>query len=146
MRKHRFYYHVTDVNNIDQVKQDGLKANEEGLIFVFTDMIVSGLIAREQYGLMDQYAAFKIYSDGITGNVIKDRVAEFFAPYQRVIIQEQISNRHIDFLGVYKIDPYDLTEWELLLRKRFKGLTLKTARKAFNERRKFIKKLIGRGD
>lgn len=146
MRKHRFYYHVTDVKNIDQIKSDGLKANEEGLIFVFTDMIVSRLIAREQYGLLDRYAVFKIFSKGITGRVIKDRVAEFSAPYQRVIIQEKISKRYIDFLGTYKIDPYDPTEWELLLRKRLKGLTSKEARKIFNERRKFIKKMMGRGD
>ena len=141
MRKQRFYYHVTDVNNVDQIKRDGLKANEEGLIFVFTDMIVSGLIAKEQYGLVDRYAVFKIYSNGITGRVIKDRVAEFSAPYQRVIIQAKILNRYIDFLGVFRVDPYESTEWDLLLLKRLKGLTTKDARKTFEERRKFIKKI-----
>lgn len=142
MRKQQFYYHVTDVNNVDQIKRDGLKANEEGLIFVFTDMIVSGLIAKEQYRLMDRYAVFKIYSEGITGRVIKDRVAEFSAPYQRVIIQEKISKRYIEFLGTFKINPYEPTEWDLLLLKRLKGLTTKDARKVFEERRKFIKKII----
>ena len=141
MRKQRFYYHVTDVNNVDQIKRDGLKANEEGLIFVFTDMIVSSLIAKEQYGLVDRYAVFKIYSDGITGRVIKDRVAEFSAPYQRVIIQAKILNRYIDFLGVFRVDPYESTEWDLLLLKRLKGLTTKDVRKTFEERRKFIKKI-----
>jgi len=140
MKKHRFYYHVTDVNNVDQIKRDGLKANEEGLIFVFTDMIASGSIAREQYGIVDRYAVFKIYSIGITGRVIKDRVAEFSAPYQRVIIQERIQKRYIDFLGVFRVDPYEPAEWDLLLLKRFKGLTQKDARKVFEERRKFIKK------
>jgi hypothetical protein len=127
------------VNNVEQIKKDGLKANKEGLIFVFTDMIVSRLIA-QKYGLMDQYAAFKIFSEGIAGMIIKDRVAEFYAPYQRVIIQDEISHMHIDFLGTYKIDPYDFTDWELLIRKRFKGLTLKEAGKFSNERRKFIKR------
>ena len=141
MRKQRFYYHVTDVNNVDQIKRDGLKANEEGLIFVFTDMIVSSLIAKEQYGLVDRYAVFKIYSNGITGRVIKDRVAEFSAPYQRVIIQEKILKRYIDFLGVFRVDPSESTEWDLLLLKRLKGLTTKDARKTFEERRKFIKKI-----
>jgi hypothetical protein len=105
MRKHRFYYHVTDVNKVDHIKRNGLKANEEGLIFVFTDMIASGSIAKEQYGLADRYAVFKIYSNGITGRVIKDRVAEFSAPYQRVIIQERIQKRYIEFLGVFRVDP-----------------------------------------
>lgn len=145
MRKHRFYYHVTDVNNVDQIKRDGLKANEEGLIFVFTDMVVSGLIAKEHYGLVDRYAVFKVLSTGITGRVIKDRVAEFSAPYQRVIIQEKIEKRYIDFLGTFRIDPYEPNEWDLLLLKRLKGLTTKDARKVFEERRQFIKK-IGRGD
>jgi hypothetical protein len=140
MTKHRFYYHVTDVNNIEQIKKDGLKANEEGLIFVFTDMVVSGLIAKEQYGLVDRYAVFKIFSRGITGRVIKDRVAEFSAPYQRVIIQEKIDKRYIDFLGTFKVDPYEPNEWDILLLKRLKGLTTKDARKVFEERRQFIKK------
>jgi hypothetical protein len=141
MKKHRFYYHVTDVNNVDQIKRDGLKANEEGLIFVFTDMIASGLIAKEQYGLVDRYAVFKICSNGITGRVIKDRVAEFSAPYQRVVIQAKIQKSYIDFLGVFRVDSYEPAEWDLLLLKRFKGLTQKDARKVFEERRKFIKKI-----
>jgi hypothetical protein len=141
MKKHRFYYHVTDVNSVDQIKRDGLKANEEGLIFVFTDMIVSGSIAKNQFGLVDRYAVFKIYSNGITGRVIKDRVAEFSALYQRVIIQEKIQKSYIDFLGVFRVDSYEPTEWDLLLLKRFKGLTQKDARKVFEERRKFIKKI-----
>jgi hypothetical protein len=141
MTKHRFYYHGTDVNNIEQIKKDGLKANEEGLIFVFTDMVVSGLIAKEQYGLVDRYAVFKIFSRGITGRVIKDRVAEFSAPYQRVVIQAKIQKSYIDFLGVFRVDSYEPAEWDLLLLKRFKGLTKKDARKVFEERRKFIKKI-----
>ncbi|MEJ2658008.1 MAG: hypothetical protein P8012_12575, partial [Desulfobacterales bacterium] len=130
MRKHRFYYHVTDVNNVSQIQKDGLKANEEGLIFVFTDMIVSSLVAQEQFGLADQYAVFKIYSEGITGRVIKDRVAEFSAPYQRVIIQEKISKEYIYLLGTFKIDPHR-SEWDLLLLKRLKGYTTKEAKKVF---------------
>jgi len=144
VRTHRFYYHVTDVKNIDLIKRDGLKANEEGLIFVFTDMIVSGVIAKEQYGLVDRYAVFKIFSKGITGRVIKDRVAQFSAPYQRVIIQKEISTKHIEFLGTFKFDPYEPTDWDVLLLKRLKGLTTKEARKVFGERRKFIKKMIGK--
>lgn len=146
MRKHRFYYYVTDVKNVDQIKEHGLKANEEGLIFVFTDMVISGLIAKEHYGLEDRYAVFKIFSNGITGRVIKDRVAEFSAPYQRVIIQEKISKRCIEFLGIFKVEPYESTEWDLLLLKRLKGLTPKGARKVFEERRQFIKKPKERGD
>jgi len=108
-------------------------------------MVVSGLIAKEHYGLVDRYAVFKIFSTGITGRVIKDRVAEFSAPYQRVIIQEKIEKRYIDFLGTFKVDPYEQNEWDLLLLKRLKGLTTKDARKVFEERRQFIKK-IERGD
>ena len=141
MIRQRFYYHVTDVNNVDQIKRDGLKANEEGLIFVFTDMVVSSSIAKEQYGLVDRYAVFKIYSNGITGRIIKDRVAEFSAPYQRVIIQEKILKRYIDFLGTFRVDSYESTEWDFLLLKRFKGLTPKDTGKVFEERRKFIKKI-----
>jgi hypothetical protein len=146
MRKNRFYYHVTDLKNVDQIKEHGLKANKEGLIFVFTDMVVSGLIAKEHYRIEDRYAVFKIFSKGISGRVIKDRVAEFSAPYQRVIIQEKISKMYIEFLGIFKVEPYKPTEWDLLLLKRLKGSTSKDARKVFEERRQFIKNRIGRGD
>jgi len=139
-RKHRVYYHVTNIKNVDQIKKHGLKANEEGLIFVFTDMVVSDVIAKHQFGLVDRYAVFKIYSRGITGRVIKDRVAEFSAPYQRVIIQEKISKRHIDFLGTFKVDHDEPTEWDLLLLRRLHGLSTKEAKRTFYEKRKFIKK------
>ena len=143
MRKHRFYYHVTDVKNVDRIKKDGLKANEEGLIFVFTDMIVSGLIAKEHYGLVDRYAVFKIYSNGITGRVIKDRVAEFSAPYQRVIIQEKISLRDIDFVGSFIINDDEPTEWDYLLLKKIRGLNKADAKKDFYIKRKLIRDHLG---
>ena len=143
MRKHRFYYHVTDVNNVERIKRDGLKADEDGLIFVFTDMIVADTTAKNQCFLKDRYAVFKIHSKGITGRVIKDRVVEFSAPYHRIIIQEKISKRHIDFVGSFIINDDEPTEWDYLLLKKLRGLNKADAKKDFYEKRKLIRDHLG---
>ena len=36
MKKDLFYYHVTAVENIESIKKNGLKANEEGKIYLFS--------------------------------------------------------------------------------------------------------------
>jgi len=66
VRKHQFYYHVTSTENIDKILKAGLKANEEGHIFVFTDQKVAQDIAVNQCGLK-QVALVMIDSRRSTG-------------------------------------------------------------------------------
>jgi len=139
VEKHRVYYHVTNVKNVPQIKRGGLKANEEGFIFVFTDMIVAETIATQQCFLMDQYAVFVIHSKGITGKVIMDRVAEYSAPYQRIIIQKEIPKRYIDFLASFVINHDEPTEWDLLVIKCTEGLSEAAAKKVFYKKKELIR-------
>jgi hypothetical protein len=138
VEKHRTYFHITAVEKIDSVRKNGIKANEDGQIFVFTSMIVSEAIATNQLGFVDEFAVFRIDSKGITGEVIMDLDAEFEAPYQRIIIQEKISKRHIEFIGSFIINPNEPTEWELLKLRELEGWTKAEAKRVFYERRKQV--------
>jgi len=134
VRKHQFYYHVTSTENIDKILKAGLKANEEGHIFVFTDQKVAQDIAVNQCGLK-QVALFMIDSRGITGKVIRDRVAEFAAPYHRIIIQKKISKRYIIFHRSWSIDLNNPTPWDLYKLIKFEKFSKKDAKRVFYERR-----------
>lgn len=105
VRKHKIYYHVTAIKNIDIIKKNGIKADKEGYIFVFTNAKCAEEIATNQCGLK-KVALFMIDSRGITGKVIKDRVAEFTSHYHRIIIQDKISKRYVQFHHSWEIDSH----------------------------------------
>jgi len=137
VRKHRVYFHVTSVENIDQIQKTGLDANEEGHIFVFTGKKVAEDVALNQCGL-EKVALFIIDSRGITGKVIRDRVVEYAAPYHRIIIQDKISRRYVKFLYSWTIDFDDPTPWQLYKIQKTEGLSKEDAKKRFYERRASI--------
>ena len=132
VRKHRYYYHVTPKDNIDQIKKTGLKANEEGHIFVFTNIMIAEDIAFNQCGL-EEVALFMIDSRGITGKVIKDRVGEFTAAYHRIIIQDKISKRYVRFSSSWTIDLDNPSPWDIYKSKILYGMNKKQAIKFFHE-------------
>lgn len=135
VKKSRTYFHVTDVKNIEQIRRNGIKANKDGHIFVFNNSIVAETIAANQCGLIERFALFMIDSRGVTGKVIMDRVAEFSAPYQRIIIQDQIHKKYITFFASVVIDYNEPSPWDIFLLKKLEGLTPKKAKKVFKERR-----------
>jgi hypothetical protein len=91
--KKRLYFHITDLENVDQIIKHGLTANKEGVVFLLTDMVVVDAIAKDQCFLGDKYAASVIDSKGITGEIIEDNVAEFSAAFQRIVIQDRIPKK-----------------------------------------------------
>jgi len=113
--KERHYYHITDVKNIPSIAENGLRANEDGHIFVFTDERYANDIAVNQCGHFDDYTLFEIDSKGINGKVIMDRVAEFSARHHRIIIQPHIKAQYIDLVDAYHVD-HDKMHIELLFR------------------------------
>lgn len=134
VKKHRFYYHVTSVKNAARIKKGGIKADEEGYIFVFTDNMVARNVAINQCGIMDEYALFRIDSRGITGKVIRDRVAEFTAPYHRIIIQDKIHKKYVQFWASLIVDFSEPDEWDIRVMMRMEGLTRADAIKTHRER------------
>lgn len=109
VKKSRYYFHVTPTENITAIKKNGIKANDEGHIFVFRAdrpgkkvLWIASSIAAYQVGIKT-FALFWIASEGITGKVIHDRVAEQYASLQRIIIQDKIQKKYVQLYGVYAV-------------------------------------------
>lgn len=139
----KYYYHITDVENIESIMANGLRANEDGDIFLFENKSVGyhGIsynsrgklaigkvrrtiadnIAINQLGLMEKYAMFEISSEGISGSLINDNVAEASSKWQWIAHQPTILAKYISIFGIYDVEPYgemieemrELTEEEL---------------------------------
>lgn len=118
MNEEKFYYHVTSKDNATKILNEGIKANKEGEIFVFskygwirdTKVVFQGdkvcvkeimrsvadKIAIEQVGLSD-YVILKIDAKGINVEPIADNVAELTANVQWIIRQPLINK---DFISI----------------------------------------------
>lgn len=121
------YYHVTDPKNVDSIVLDGLKANEDGQIFLFEykgivepgigvnskgDLVnglvvrkVADLIASNQVGLYE-YALFCVYGIGIENEPVNDDVDELCSEFQWIANQETIEPEYIEFLGIENVPKY----------------------------------------
>ena len=121
-----YYYHITDPNNALNIMQEGLRANDSGLIFLFENkgialkfnpieengklvrrMLmrhVSDDIAINQIGL-NEYVMFQISAEGITSELIPDDVDEYGAIYQWKVKQNAIEPQYIEVCGLFRTDP-----------------------------------------
>ena len=113
-------YHLTALKNVESILRNGLqagtrlKANNQGLIFAITHPhVVADEVAACQLFLRE-YAIFRIRRKHITGQIGADEVAEFTAPYHRVIYQDHIEpvelwiacrkNHYLDKYVVKEVD------------------------------------------
>lgn len=138
----KYFYHITAPENIESILLYGLRANEEGDIFLFENKsigsvgvglngegklcfgtirtLIADRIALNQIGLT-KYAMFEVSSDGIEGDLINDNVAELSSPFQWIAKQETIAPEFLDLFGVYEAERFgeiqeairELTEEEL---------------------------------
>lgn len=91
-------YHITDPANVPAILRDGLKANEDGHIFVVTHEAMAQEIARNQV-FLERFSLISIDVSGVVGGVIADDVAELSAPWHRIVIQESIAPAFLKLLG-----------------------------------------------
>lgn len=96
------YYHLSYIENRGSIVKSGLKANDDGEIFVITKKDIAPYIAANQI-FTRTYDIYSIDSKGVTGEVTADNVAELTAPHQRIIKQEVIDPKHIKWLGTYDL-------------------------------------------
>lgn len=110
------YYHITHPKNIKSVLKDGLRANEEGKIFLFENksisypskgggtavVYVADHIAQNQI-FLEKYAMFEISSEGIDGDLINDNVAEMGSSFQWIVKQPIISPEYIEPFGLFRV-------------------------------------------
>ena len=105
------FYHVTPPENVAAIEREGLRANEEGTIYAFTDLIVADCIAEGQV-FSDPYALFAILGSGVNAPLLADEVAEMSSPLHCVIRQDRIEPRHLCYLGTWPVYREGLTPWQ----------------------------------
>lgn len=110
------YYHITDPKNIDNILWEGLRANEDGEIFLFEDkgiinrltnqiISVADHIALNQVGL-SEYAMFAVDADGVEGELEPDNVGEASARCQWIARQSIIQPDYIEFCDIYTAEGW----------------------------------------
>ncbi len=116
------YFHLTRSENCDKIIKEGIKADKEGNIFVFTDMIVANEIAKHQV-FTEQYVVFEIDRKGITGKIKKDNVAELTRSYHRIIKQDHIKPEYVNFSDGYDTVFDGPTMWDYLINEKLNKWT-----------------------
>lgn len=107
-------FHLTRPENLESIERDGLRADSEGNIFAFTDLIVADSIAAEQV-FADPYVLLWIHPHGIDGRLYADDVAEGSHRFQCIIRQERIEPRYVHYLATMRVQTDALTPWQRLV-------------------------------
>lgn len=116
------FFHLTPPENVKPILETGLRGNEDGEIYVFTDMLVANVIAKEQV-FTRRYAVFAIDPAGITGKVMPETAAEFSAGHQRIIVQDRIAPEYLKLTGEWDTIIDKPTEWDYLVNRAVYGDT-----------------------
>jgi hypothetical protein len=106
------YYHITTEETAKIILTEGLKANEDGMIFLFENKsvkfnniinTVADCIARNQI-FLETYVMLEIDVKGVILPLIPDNVSELSAKVQWIANQPLIEPKYITFFGLYKTD------------------------------------------
>jgi hypothetical protein len=107
------YYHITSPENVESILKNGLKANEQGDIFIFQYAkftkngivnYVDDYIANNQK-FYEKYARIEIDPEGISVPLINDNVGESTSKFQWIVKQERINPDYLR-LDVIKENGY----------------------------------------
>ncbi len=108
--KTKKYYHITSIENMESILQNGIKANNEGHIFLFENKsiqlngvinTIADCIAFNQI-FIDKYAMFEIKPAGLKSGLINDNVGEFSSKQQWILEQNLIEPKYIDPYAILK--------------------------------------------
>ena len=131
------FYHLTDCENAAKIMQEGIKANKNDEIFVFTDMLVANSIAKTQV-FTQRYSVFKIDRKGISGKILKDNVEELTAGYHRIIKQKLIKPKFLKFICEKKTIVFEPTKWDYLYHAQLFGMTRNEVDQQFSKMKKSV--------
>lgn len=103
--KKKFMFHITNIKNIEDINENGLKAGEDGYTYLFegvnvyvpylqTMFPIDQLIANNQC-FLQMYAMFVVDVTGL--KLEKDNVAELTARWQRRYNGDIPKDRIVDF-------------------------------------------------
>jgi hypothetical protein len=107
MKKSKFYYHITNIKNKEEILKNGLNSNS-GQIWV-TDREEQIIFVASNQVFLNEFSVFAISSNNITGKIEPDRVAEVGAKFQFIINQKCINPEHL-----IHIRDESWNKWEIL--------------------------------
>ena len=111
------YYHLSPTEHAASIQECGIRADRDGRIFLFTDMLVANVIAKSQVHTR-RYVVFEIAPDGVCGPLEPDEVAEFSHPFQRILRQQRVAPEHLRLVGTYDTVVDYPVEWDYRLAER----------------------------
>lgn len=125
------YYHITAKENLQAIIDSGIRANEDGEIFLFENetifytgiaedtkgkkvlgrckIAIADKIAADQI-FLKEYVMLEIDSKGLNLALVKDEVAEFSAGRQWIARQPIIYPKYISLFGYYVTKSPELIE------------------------------------
>jgi hypothetical protein len=112
MKIRKVYYHLTAQENESSIYNLGIQANEDGMIFLFENkllttksasMLVGDSIAYNQVNL-SEYDIWEVSSKGIHGKIEQDCVGELTAPYQYILHQPVIKPNSCKLVKRKRVD------------------------------------------
>jgi hypothetical protein len=98
------YFHITnDLDSYQSIKDKGLKADQDGYIYLLTSKKIAAYVAKNQLFYNSHFALLEINAKGIEAVIESDNVAEFTAPYQRRVKQPLIKPDFIKLVNMYNV-------------------------------------------
>lgn len=97
------YYHISPTEFKESIIANGLKANDDGDIFVFNLLEQANWIAINQV-FIQTYTLFEINSSGFIAEPIQDNVAESGANTQFIIKQAVIAPEYVNYINDVNLD------------------------------------------
>ena len=100
----KYYYHISTFEGWFKVQQEGLKASEDGYIYMYdtNEPNILAYAAANQLFMTD-YGLIRIDPAGITGALEPDIVGELTAKHQFRVKQKLIEKKYIQALGMKKV-------------------------------------------
>ncbi|MDQ1165892.1 hypothetical protein [Flavobacterium sp. SORGH_AS_0622] len=102
------YYHISAIKNKESILANGL-ISDESEIFLCTSFDQLKMIAFNQL-FLNEYSIFEVSTEGLTGEIIQDNVAEVGSGFQYIVKQNKIESKYLKFVNDAKFHYFDLAE------------------------------------
>lgn len=103
-------YHITPIENMSSIQEEGIRAGEDGYIYFITEKHIAGLVAKNQIFLEDSFSLFEINPEYLSNKLEADNVGEITAKWQCRVKQAAINKDGIRFDDNYFINHDEINK------------------------------------
>ncbi|MCZ8297004.1 MAG: hypothetical protein O9297_07275 [Flavobacterium sp.] len=108
MKKHKFYYHITSINNKEEILKNGIISSTNQIWVTDREEQIPFVASNRSF--LNEFSVFAISSNNVTGKIEQDRVAEIGAKYQFIINQNCINPEHLIHVRDERWNKWELLE------------------------------------